>query len=275
MVHLPPAVVGPPDPGVVPRRPRRTSATEPPEGEGWERDPDVLDTWFSSAVPVRGARLARGHAGAARVLSRPTRCAPARDIIFLWVARMIMMGIEFTGQIPFADVYVHSIIQAPDGRRMSKSLGTGIDPLDLIDGGPRPPVFERRRRFPGLRRRRGALGPVRDVLGPGRPLQRGQARPGSPAHEQAMERRPADPARRGLRGARRADAGARSRTAGSSRGWSGPGGDRRRIERFDFSHAALGLYDFVYGELCDWYLELVKPRLRAGESTSRPRCCTC
>src|SRR4029453_14458738 len=50
-------------------------------------------------------------------------------------------GLEFAGDLPFADVYVHSVIQAPDGRRMSKSLGTGIDPLDLIDGGPRPPVF--------------------------------------------------------------------------------------------------------------------------------------
>src|SRR6202007_2856323 len=64
-----------------------------------------------------------------------------RDIIFLWVARMIMLALEFTGEIPFSDVYVHSIIQAPDGRRMSKSLGTGIDPLDLINGGQRPPVF--------------------------------------------------------------------------------------------------------------------------------------
>ena len=64
-----------------------------------------------------------------------------RDIIFLWVARMIMLGIEFRDQIPFDDVYVHSIIQAPDGRRMSKSLGTGVDPLDLIEGGPRPPVL--------------------------------------------------------------------------------------------------------------------------------------
>ena len=62
----------------------------------------------------------------------------ARDIIFLWVARMVMMGLAFTEQIPFSEVYVHSIIQAPDGRRMSKSLGTGIDPMDLIDGGPRP-----------------------------------------------------------------------------------------------------------------------------------------
>ena len=61
---------------------------------------------------------------------------------------MIMIGLEFTGDIPFEDVYVHPIIQAPDGRRMSKSLGTGIDPLDLIEGGPRPPVFEQGGDFP-------------------------------------------------------------------------------------------------------------------------------
>ena len=59
-----------------------------------------------------------------------------------------MIGLEFTGDIPFDDVYVHSVIQAPDGRRMSKSLGTGIDPLDLIEGGPRPPVFEQGGDFP-------------------------------------------------------------------------------------------------------------------------------
>ena len=57
----------------------------------------------------------------------------ARDIINLWVARMMMMGIEFMGEIPFTDVLIHSTIQAPDGRRMSKSLGTGIDPLELVD----------------------------------------------------------------------------------------------------------------------------------------------
>src|SRR5205823_12418633 len=57
----------------------------------------------------------------------------ARDILFLWVARMIMMGLEFVHEVPFHDVYVHSVIQAPDGRRMSKSLGTGIDPLDEIE----------------------------------------------------------------------------------------------------------------------------------------------
>ena len=61
---------------------------------------------------------------------------------------MVFMGLEFAGDIPFDDVYVHSVVQAPDGRRMSKSLGTGIDPLALIDGGPRPPVFTEGGDFP-------------------------------------------------------------------------------------------------------------------------------
>jgi valyl-tRNA synthetase len=106
---------------------------EPPEGEGWERDPDVLDTWFSSALwpfatqgwPERTPELERFYPGHVLVT--------ARDIIFLWVARMVMMGLEFMDDIPFSDVLIHPIIQAPDGRRMSKSLGTGIDPLDLVD----------------------------------------------------------------------------------------------------------------------------------------------
>ncbi len=59
-----------------------------------------------------------------------------------------MMGLEFTGEVPFDDVHIHAVIQAPDGRRMSKSLGTGIDPLDLINGGPRPPVFPQGGDFP-------------------------------------------------------------------------------------------------------------------------------
>ena len=79
-----------------------------------------------------------------------------------------MMGLEFTGEVPFADVYVHSIIQAPDGRRMSKSLGTGIDPLDLIEGGRDRLSTAPEGRLPRLRRRRRALGAAGDVLRPGR-----------------------------------------------------------------------------------------------------------
>ena len=105
-----------------------------PEGDGWERDPDVLDTWFSSALwpfatqgwPEATPELAAFYPGDVLVTGR--------DIIFLWVARMVMMGLEFMDDIPFDNVVINPIIQAPDGRRMSKSLGTGIDPLDLIDG---------------------------------------------------------------------------------------------------------------------------------------------
>ncbi len=106
---------------------------ERPDGDGWEQSTDVLDTWFSSALwpyatlgwPLDTASLRRWYPGDVLVTGR--------DIINLWVARMIFTGIEFAGDIPFTDVYINSTIQAADGRRMSKSLGTGVDPLDLID----------------------------------------------------------------------------------------------------------------------------------------------
>jgi valyl-tRNA synthetase len=108
-------------------------ARERPEGDGWAQSDDVLDTWFSSALwpyatlgwPERTPDLETWYPGDVLVT--------ARDIINLWVARMLMTGLEFLGEPPFTDVYIHSVIQAPDGRRMSKSLGTGIDPLELID----------------------------------------------------------------------------------------------------------------------------------------------
>jgi len=96
-------------------------------------DPDVLDTWFSSSLwpfaifgwPEDSADLQHFY---------PTDVlVTARDIIFLWVARMIMMGLRFTGRIPFHDVIITSTIQAADGSRMNKSKGNAIDPLDMIE----------------------------------------------------------------------------------------------------------------------------------------------
>ena len=110
--------------------------TEPPKGDGWQRDPDVLDTWFSSALWPFATLGWPQDTPELRAFYPTDALVTGRDIIFLWVARMIMMGMEFTGVEPFSDVHITSIIQAPDGRRMSKSLGTGIDPLDLIEGGP-------------------------------------------------------------------------------------------------------------------------------------------
>ena len=114
---------------------RRYVGIEPPEGEGWERDPDVLDTWFSlGAVAVRDARLARGHAGAARLLPDRRALDGARHPLPVGRADGDDGPALRRRRSRSTDVYVHSVIQAPDGRRMSKSLGTGIDPLDVIDG---------------------------------------------------------------------------------------------------------------------------------------------
>ena len=93
----------------------------------------MLDTWFSSALwPFATLGWPDTEAPEFQAFFPTDVLSTARDIIFLWVARMIMTSLEFTGEVPFSDVYIHSVIQAPDGRRMSKSLGTGIDPLDEI-----------------------------------------------------------------------------------------------------------------------------------------------
>src|SRR3954468_16626496 len=112
-------------------------ALEPPERCGTcsgelRRDADVLDTWFSSALWPFATLGWPDETAQLRAFYPTDTLVTARDIIFLWVARMVMMGVEFTGTLPFTDVPITSVIQAPDGRRMSKSLGTGIDPLDEI-----------------------------------------------------------------------------------------------------------------------------------------------
>ena len=94
-----------------------------------EESPDVLDTWFSSAIwPFAG--LSENDL---RSFYPGSMLITARDILNLWVARMIFSGIEFMNKVPFKNVLIHGTILAKDGRRMSKSLGTGIDPLLYID----------------------------------------------------------------------------------------------------------------------------------------------
>lgn len=97
------------------------------------RDPDVLDTWFSSALWPFATLGWPKDTKDLKDFYPTTFLSTARDIIFLWVARMIMSGIEFTGKVPFKDVYIHATVFNSDGKRMSKSLGTGVDPLELIE----------------------------------------------------------------------------------------------------------------------------------------------
>jgi valyl-tRNA synthetase len=220
---------------------------EAPREDGWERDPDVLDTWFSSALwpfatlgwPDRTPEL---HA------FYPTDVlSTARDILFLWVARMIMMGLEFVHEVPFHDVYVHSVVQAPDGRRMSKSLGTGIDPSEEIEKHGADAV-----RFGLL-----AMSSTQDV----------RYSPAKVEQGQQLANKLWNASRYALLNVDE-DALPDPRPETVEDRWILSRLQRAKqlisdcITEFDFSHAALGLYDFVYGELCDWYLERVKPRLR-------------
>ena len=223
------------------------------------QEQDVLDTWFSSALWPFAVLGWPEETPELKAFYPTTFLTTAREIIFLWVARMVMMGIEFAGDIPFHDVYVHPVIQASDGRRMSKSLGTGIDPLDEIDTHGADGV-----RFGLL-----AMSSTQDVRYNAARIQQGQDLANKMWNASRLVLLNASPA---------------SPSQLEPRQELAPGGhlfveDRwitSRLQRaieaatvsidsYDFAHAALDLYEYFWSELCDWYLEIVKPRLYDGD----------
>jgi valyl-tRNA synthetase len=239
-------------------------AETPPErcgacGGELRQEDDVLDTWFSSALWPFAVLGWPEETSEVKAFYPTSFLTTAREILFLWVARMVMMGIEFRGEIPFHDVYVHPVIQAPDGRRMSKSLGTGTDPLDEIETHGADGV-----RFGLL-----AMSSTQDVrYNPAR-IQQGQDLANKMWNASRLIMLNVPPGAASRRRARQELA---------------PGGhlcveDRwissrlqrviaestEQIDGYDFAHAVLGLYDFFWSELCDWYLEIVKPRLYDGD----------
>jgi valyl-tRNA synthetase len=221
--------------------------------ETFERDEDVLDTWFSSALwpfstlgwPDETPELERYYPGAVLVTGF--------DIIFFWVARMMMMGLHFRGEIPFRDVYIHALVRDEKGAKMSKSKGNVIDPLALIDEYGADSL-----RFT-----------LAAMAAQGRDIKLSTARVEGYRNF----------ATKLWNASRFAEMNGCARVAGFDPGavreplnrWilgeaaKAVGEAERAIEAFRFNDAANAVYRFVWNIFCDWHLELAKPVLQGGE----------
>jgi len=214
-----------------------------------EQEQDVLDTWFSSALWPFATLGWPDDTPELRAFYPTSVLTTARDILFLWVARMVMTGLEFPGDVPFRDVYVHSVIQARDGRRMSKSLGTGIDPLEEID----------ERGADALRFGLLAMSSTQDVRYSDAKMEQGSDLANKLWNASRLILLNAAEVEPAPRTARLEDRWLLSRLEKTIASVA------EKLEAYDFAHAVQECYGFVYGDLCDWYLEIVKPRLYEGE----------
>ena len=217
------------------------------------QDEDVLDTWFSSALyplatlgwPDETADLAAFYPG--DVLTT------ARDIIFLWVARMVFSGLELLGKEPFHDVVIHSTILNPEGRRMSRTLGTGIDPEDALEPYGADATRYGLLKMTSTQDARFSFGSIEEGRKLAIKLWNVARLILSNASGARPEPRPQERAERWILA--RIDA-ARAEIEDD-------------LARFDFAHTVDRLYHLTFDDFCDWYAEAVKPRLYDGDDDAR------
>jgi valyl-tRNA synthetase len=217
------------------------------------QDEDVLDTWFSSALwplatlgwPEQTPELERFYPGDV--------CSTGRDINFLWVSRMIWAGIELMGEIPFSAVNYHSMILAPDGRRMSKSLGTGIDPSDLVaEHGADATRY-------GLLK----MSSSQDVRFSAGAIEEGRK----------LANKLWNVARLMLSQAEGVEPEPRPQAVEERWILSRLDGTRELLEeaipRFELAAGMAALYHLTFDDFCDWFAEAIKPRLYDGDADAR------
>jgi valyl-tRNA synthetase len=222
-----------------------------------EQDPDVLDTWFSSGLwpfstlgwPERTPELARFYPTSVLVTGF--------DIIFFWVARMMMLGLKFMGDVPFRDVFIHGLVRDERGQKMSKSKGNVIDPLDLIEkygaDALRFALLASTAQGQDIKlaesRVQGYRNFATKLWNAARLCEISQA-------ELAPDFAP-DAVRQSVN---RWVIGKLARAAAQT---------REAIEGYRFNDAAHTLYRFTWAEFCDWYLELAKPLLAGDDPVAR------
>ena len=225
-------------------------------GSQLEQDPDVLDTWFSSALwpfstlgwPEKTAELAYFYPTSVLVTGR--------DIIFFWVARMIFAGLEFMQEEPFKEVFIHGLVLDAQGRKMSKSLGNGVDPLEIIDqfGADtlrfmlvtgNTPGNDLRFQTERLEAARNFANKIwnasRFVL-----MNLEDYQPSAEAPQFNL-----------------ADKWILERYRSTVEEVT------RNLEKYELGEAVRTLYDFIWNEFCDWYIELAKIRLYRGTAIEK------
>ena len=237
-------------------------------GHALVQDPDVLDTWFSSALWPHSTLGWPEETPELRKFYPTSVLSTARDIITLWVARMVIFGLFNRDEVPFRDVYIHPIIQDGQGKRMSKSAGNGVDPVDIIE------IY-------GADALRYSLAAgateTQDLRIPVEPLKLPDGRVVNTSERFELGRNFANKfwnaarlALMNLDGYEPATL-LREELPIEDR-WIIDGLDRTieevtsALERFQFAEAARLLRDFTWGHFCDWYLEFVKGRLRDPEA---------
>jgi valyl-tRNA synthetase len=232
------------------------------------QDPDTLDTWFSSALWPMAVLGWPEETPELDYFYPASMMTSARDILYLWIARMISMSKHYRGQIPYRDVYVHATIQAADGRRMSKSLGTGVDPLEMIE------------KYGTDATRLGLL----FMAAKGQDVRFNESRMQESRNFANKLWNATRFVLMNLDGPHPVSGGGGEGVLSSSSG-KGDGGegpttaDRwilsrlnattetviASLEAYNLDDAGRTLYEFVWNDFCDWYVELAKPRLQGGD----------